>query len=145
MVADEAAVVVDEAAAVAGEAAPLRHGVQRAERVDAVRQRHAPIVARPCARAGTRRTRGRASPDAVDAGRSAHALVPDPPYAASSRLARRAWSGSAADRQASQAEWAHAGAPESRRCRRRASASMPKWARATASLWSASAGSGSAR
>jgi hypothetical protein len=37
VVADEAARVVDEAAAVAGEAAPLRHGVQRAERVDAVR------------------------------------------------------------------------------------------------------------
>jgi hypothetical protein len=44
VVAHVAAVVVDEAAAVAGEATPLRHGVQRAERVDAVRQRHAPIV-----------------------------------------------------------------------------------------------------
>jgi hypothetical protein len=37
VVSDETARVVDEAAAVAGEAAPLRHGVQRAERVDAVR------------------------------------------------------------------------------------------------------------
>jgi len=56
VVADVAAVVVDEAAAVAGEAAPLRHGVQRAERVDAVRQRHAPIVApaRPRTERGTR-------------------------------------------------------------------------------------------
>jgi len=59
VVADVAAVVVDEAAAVAGEAAPLRHGVQRAERVDAVRQRHAPIVPGPGAtgvwRVGVRR------------------------------------------------------------------------------------------
>jgi hypothetical protein len=44
VVADEAPRVVDEAAAVAGEAPPLRHGVQRTERVDAVRQRHATIV-----------------------------------------------------------------------------------------------------
>jgi hypothetical protein len=44
VVADEAARVVDKAAAVAGEPPALRHGVQRTERVDAVRQGHASIV-----------------------------------------------------------------------------------------------------
>jgi hypothetical protein len=46
---------------------------------------------------------------------------------------------------ASPPEWAHIGAPVSSISRRRASASMPKWACAMAWLWSASAGSGSAR